>query len=150
MKHREPGESVSSAIRYIGGLHRLRFRKARARLFARRQFFKQCRAGTVVPMGRGGHWSFLWERGSGAEGVRRGAVSWIHRHLDTSLASLSPVSERRSEFRYTVALPRGAQLVNTTSVETPANRGKEKVYCRGRKRETRVGDEKGKTERARE
>lgn len=49
------------------------------------------------------------------ERITEEPVSWIHRHLDTSSGS-SPVSERRSEFRYTVALPRGAQLVNTTSV----------------------------------
>ena len=101
---------------------------------------------------RGVEWSFLWERGS--RGRRRGAVSWIHRHLDTSLASFSPVSERRSEFRYTVALPRGAQLVNTTSVETSASQPKERkkereeTICEGgreREKRAREGTKRGET-----
>jgi len=68
---------------------------------------------------------------------REGTVSWIPQHLDTSSASLNPVSERRSEFRYTVALPRGAQLVNTPP---PSAGGREKAHKRRRQ-------EVGKTRR---
>lgn len=71
----------------------------------------------------------LWKRASVSWRIAKGQVSWIHRHLDTSSASLNPVSERRSEFRYTVALPRGAQLVNTTTVR----RGRDGKKHKGRR-----------------
>lgn len=63
-------------------------------------------------------------------GIQEGAVSWIYWHLDASSVSLNPVSERRSEFRYTVALPRGTQLVNTIFVR----KGKGKKH-KGRRQE---------------
>lgn len=80
---------------------------------------------------------------------REEVVSWIHRHLDTSSASSSPVSERRSEFRYTVALPRGTQLVNTpppfAEVEGKKYKGRRQEV--GKRREDRARGPAGWTER---
>jgi len=69
------------------------------------------------------------------------AVSWIRRHLDTSSLSSAeyPVSERRSEFRYTVALPLVARTAREHS--SPIRRGGKGKRHKGRRQEA------GKTRR---